>query len=141
MKKKRTPEIIRIASRASALALTQAEFVKNKLQRRLPGTKIHIVKIATSGDKDKSRKAFEKFPTGIFVKQIEESLLTGKADVAVHSLKDLPSADTKKLTIAAYVKRLTPNDVLISSQKGLKQLPTGASVGTGSLRRAAQIRI
>lgn len=137
----RIPKTIRIASRASALALTQAEFVKNKLQKKMPDTKIFIVKIATFGDKDKSRKAFEKFPTGIFVKQIEEALLTGKADIAVHSLKDLPSADTKKLTIAAYVKRLSPNDVLISAKKSLKQLAAGASVGTGSLRRASQIRM
>lgn len=133
---------IRIASRSSALALSQANSIKKIIQSHLPLCNVSIVRVSTSGDKDKSQQAFSKLPIGIFVKQVEEALLTDRADIAVHSLKDLPSADTDKLSVIAFVKRKHQHDLLISKKNNpLKTLKKGSVIGTGSLRRKAQILI
>jgi hydroxymethylbilane synthase len=130
---------IRIGTRASALALTQTEWVKRKLEEHDPDLRVEIVRIKTSGDRFLSSPV----PTigkGIFVKEIEEALLEKRIDLAVHSMKDLPTEMTAGLTIAAAPEREDTRDALVArSPGGVKELPSGARIGTGSLRRRAQL--
>ncbi|HEX9445680.1 MAG TPA: hydroxymethylbilane synthase [Candidatus Binatia bacterium] len=130
---------IRIGTRGSALALAQAAWAKRSLEERYPDLRVEIVTIKTSGDRFLSTpvKAIGK---GIFVKEIEDALLENKIDLAVHSMKDLPTGMTPGLAIAAVPAREDARDVLVArSGKGLKDLPAGSRIGTGSLRRRAQI--
>jgi len=132
--------IIRIGTRGSALALAQAGWVRRKLEEAYPGLKVQTIKIKTSGDRFLTSpiKAIEG--KGIFVKEIEDALLQEKIDLAVHSMKDLPTEIPAGLTITAITEREDPRDALISAdQRLLKDLPAGSKVGTGSLRRRAQI--
>ncbi len=132
--------IIRIGTRGSALALTQTNWVKRKLEARYPELRVEVITIKTSGDRflDTPMKAIAG--KGIFVKEIEEGLLGKNIDLAVHSMKDLPAEMTPGLTIAAIPEREDARDALVSaSGKTLKDLPAGARIGTGSLRRQAQI--
>lgn len=133
---------IRIASRAGKLARTQCQIVSSALQRLCPDMKSSIVTVSTKGDRDKSQFLYESKGKGLFTSEVEKALLDGRADMAVHSLKDLPIAGPAALVVAAIPKREFPADVLIASRPvgGLADLPAGATVGTSSLRRIAQLR-
>lgn len=127
---------LRIGSRGSKLALWQAEWVKARLAER--GYPAEIVVIKTTGDKILDVPLARIGGKGVFTKEIEEALLAGTVDLAVHSLKDLPTTLPEGLAIAAMPQREDPRDVLVGTT--LASLAPGARVGTGSLRRAAQVR-
>src|SRR5258706_15022825 len=130
---------IRIGTRGSALALAQAAWAKRSLEERYPDLRVEIVTIKTSGDRFLSTPV-KGIGKGIFVKEIEDALLENKIDLAVHSMKDLPTEMTPGLAIAAVPAREDARDVLVArSGKGLKDLPAGSRIGTGSLRRREPI--
>jgi hydroxymethylbilane synthase len=133
---------IRIASRASKLALAQTNIVKSSLETLFPGIEISVVTISTKGDRDKSDFLYKSESVGFFTSEVEKAILDGTADLAVHSLKDLPTATTPELVIAAIPKRQSPADALVTSEKtaSIKELPAGATIGTSSIRRIAQLR-
>lgn len=132
--------VIRIGTRGSALALAQTNWVKRKLEERYPELRIEVVTIKTSGDRFLNAPMKAIAGKGIFVKEIEGALLQKEIDLAVHSMKDLPTGMTAGLTIAAIPEREDARDVLVSvADRRLKNLRTGAKIGTGSLRRQAQI--
>jgi hydroxymethylbilane synthase len=130
-----------IGTRGSRLALWQAEWVRAALAQRFPGADFELAIIKTEGDKILDVPLAKVGGKGLFVKEIEEALLHGRADLAVHSMKDMPSEIPAALAIGAVPEREIPADVLIS-RNGLvlKELPAGVVVGTSSLRRAAQLR-
>jgi len=131
---------VRIGTRKSKLALWQANFVKEFLEKHW-GVEVELVKITTTGDKITDVPLAKIGGKGLFVKEIEKALLEGEIDLAVHSLKDVPMELPKGLTLGAVTKRENPYDVLVSSSgKRLSELPPGAKVGTSSLRRQVQIR-
>lgn len=133
-------KVIRIGTRGSALALTQAGWVKKKLEEKYPDRRIETTIIKTSGDRFLERSIQAIGGKGVFVKEIEEALLQEEIDLAVHSMKDLPTEIPAGLTLAAIPEREDPRDVLVSvERRSLKDLPSGARVGTGSLRRRAQV--
>ena len=125
--------LIRVGSRGSRLALTQAERAAARL--RGPGIEIALVPITTAGDRDRSSPFGEIGARGVFVKELEESLLDGRIDVAVHSAKDMTSTDTQGLAVGAYLEREDPRDALC----GAAELRPGMRVGTASVRRRAQL--
>jgi hydroxymethylbilane synthase len=129
------------ATRRSPLALAQSRaFVKSVLAAS-PGTTIDELQVVTSGDRIQDRPLYEVGGKGLFVKEIEEALLEGRADFAVHSLKDLPTELPQGLFIACFPAREAPTDALVSKRfASLDALPVGATLGTSSLRRAHQIR-
>jgi hydroxymethylbilane synthase len=130
-----------IGTRGSRLALWQAEWVRAALAQRFPGAGFELAIIKTEGDKILDVPLAKVGGKGLFVKEIEEALLHGRADLAVHSMKDMPSEIPAALAIGAVPEREIPADVLISrSGLLLKELPAGGVVGTSSLRRAAQLR-
>lgn len=133
---------IRIASRASSLALIQTEYVRTQLLSRNPELEISIVKVSTKGDRDKSDFLYKSSSIGFFTAEIEKYLLEDKADIAVHSLKDLPTASSEELIVAAIPKRESPADALVASAgiKSISDLPVGSKVGTSSLRRIVQLK-
>lgn len=134
---KRTKIII--GSRGSKLAMWQTDFVASQLAK-LTALPIEIKKIKTTGDKILDAPLAKIGDKGLFVKEIEIALEKGQIDLAVHSMKDVPTEIPSGLTIGAILKRELPNDVLISQGKTpLKELPEGAVVGTSSLRRKAQL--
>ena len=128
--------LLRVGSRGSRLALTQAERASEALRR--PGVEIALVPITTAGDRDRTRPFGEIGSRGVFVKELEEALLAGRIDVAVHSAKDLPSRVADGLVLAAVPRRGDPRDALVG--RALDELPSGATVATGSVRRRAQLR-
>ncbi|MEW6455151.1 MAG: hydroxymethylbilane synthase [Acidobacteriota bacterium] len=128
---------IKIGTRGSKLSLWQANFVKNKLEK-LNNLKAEIIPIKTKGDKILDTPLSKINDKGIFTKEIENALIERKIDLAVHSMKDLPTDLPEELIIAAVPEREIPNDVLISKYK-LNELPYGAKIGTSSLRRISQI--
>ncbi len=131
---------IRIGSRGSPLALWQANWIKAQLASRNPDTPVEIVIIKTSGDNIRDVPLAKIGGKGLFVKEIEEALLKKDIDFAVHSMKDMPIKFPFALCIAAVAKRENPFDALISKDKvKLSELPKGAKVGTGSLRRISQL--
>lgn len=125
--------LLRVGSRGSRLALAQAELAAERL--REPGVQVALVPITTVGDRDRSRPFGEIGARGVFVKEIEEALLEGRIDVAVHSAKDMTSSDTAGLTVGAYLPRDDPRDALC----GAESLRPGMRVGTASVRRRAQL--
>lgn len=130
-----------LGTRGSELALRQAEWVRNALGER--GVTAELVIIRTGGDAAVDRPLYELEGKGFFTKELEEALLAGTIDAAVHSLKDLPTTLPEGLALAAVPRRAQPTEVLVSRDAGvtsLAGLPTGATIGTSSLRRAAQIR-
>ncbi len=130
---------LRIGTRKSKLALWQANYVKEKLESR--GYGVELVLITTTGDKILDAPLAKIGGKGLFVKEIEEALLRGDIDLAVHSLKDVPMVLPEGLTLGAITEREEPFDVLISRDgRGLQELPEGAKVGTSSLRRQVQIK-
>jgi hydroxymethylbilane synthase len=135
------PDIIKIGTRGSELALWQANHVADLLRRAYPNTTVELVTFTTKGDKvlDKSLPAIGG--KGLFTQELESALLNGEIDCAVHSLKDLPTEQPEGLTIGAVPQRAHVEDVLVSKNNlTLDQLPQGAKIGTSSLRRAAQLR-
>jgi hydroxymethylbilane synthase len=125
--------LIRVGSRGSRLALTQADRAARSL--RGPGIEIALVPITTAGDRDRTRPFGEIGARGVFVKELEEALLDGRIDVAVHSAKDMTSTDTDGLSVGAYLEREDPRDALC----GADTLRPGMRVGTASIRRRAQL--
>ena len=131
---------IYIGSRSSKLALIYAEKVKTEIEKYFNG-EISIIKISTSGDKNLHTRLSEIGGKGLFSSSIEKELLNEKIDIAVHALKDLPSFETHGLTTNCFLKRNSPNEVLISnSQKKLEQLVPGSIIGTSSFRREFQLK-
>jgi len=131
--------LLRLGTRKSKLALWQANFVKEKLEAL--GCKVELVPITTTGDKILDAPLAKIGGKGLFVKEIENALLAGEIDLAVHSLKDVPMIIPEGLTLSAITEREEPYDVLISRNgKKLEELPSGAVVGTSSLRRQVQIK-
>jgi len=128
-----------IGTRGSKLALWQAEWVKGELEKKYPGMEVSLLRIKTLGDKITDVPLAQVGGKGLFVKEIEEALLDGRADLAVHSMKDVPTEMPQGLHLAAIAQREDPRDALISSGVLLKDLPRGAKVGTSSLRRGAQL--
>ena len=130
---------IRIGTRGSALALWQAEHVRDRLEQR--GHEVEIHKITTTGDKVLDRRLESIGGKGAFLKEIEEALLEGQVDLAVHSLKDVPTALPAGLTLFAVLERADPRDALLSNGgRPLDALPAGSRVGTSSLRRSSQLK-
>ena len=132
--------IVRIATRRSALAKWQAHHVSALLTAREPGLEVQLLELMTRGDRILDVPLAEVGGKGLFVKEIEDALLRGDAQVAVHSMKDLPAAEPPGLVIAAVPLREDPRDALVSHGKKLSELPRGARVGTASLRRSAQLQ-
>ena len=131
---------IKIGSRGSPLALWQANWIKDKLESRNPDIPVEIVIIKTSGDKIQDVPLAKIGGKGLFVKELEEALLRKDVDFAVHSMKDMPIKFPFALCIASVTKRENPFDALISRNNiKLNDLPKGAKIGTGSLRRASQL--
>ena len=132
-------EII-IGTRGSALALWQTNWVKDKLAQLLPKCHLEVVRIKTTGDKILDAPLAKIGGQGIFVKQIEEALLREEIDLAVHSMKDLPTTLPDGLTIGAITERVDPSDALISYHGyNSANLPSGSRIGSSSLRRRAQL--
>jgi hydroxymethylbilane synthase len=125
--------VLRIGSRGSRLALRQAELAVERL--RGPGLEFALVPVTTAGDRDRSKPFGEIGSRGVFVKELEEALLDGRIDVAVHSAKDMTSTDTAGLTVGAYLEREDPRDALC----GVAALKSGLRIGTASIRRRAQL--
>jgi hydroxymethylbilane synthase len=129
-----------VGTRGSRLALWQADWVSAELAKRAPNRPISLKKIRTSGDRITDVPLAEVGGKGLFVKEIEEELLRGEIDLAVHSMKDVPAEIPEGLHFPAMSPRADPRDVLISREhKRLSELPSGARIGTGSLRRRAQL--
>ena len=129
-----------IATRASDLALWQAYYVKNVLNKNYPEIEIEIKKIVSNGDKVLNKPLALIGGKGHFTKELEDEMLAGNADLAVHSLKDVPTFIPEGLELAAITKRQEQNDVFLSHKfKSLEDLPQGAVVGTTSLRRRMQL--
>ncbi len=134
-----SPRTFVVGTRGSALALRQTEIVLALLRAAQPAARFHVRTIRTAGDRSRASLS-EIGGRGVFVVELERALLASEIDIAVHSLKDLPTQETDGLTIAAVPKREDPRDVLISrGSVVLCDLPAGGSVGTGSPRRAAQL--
>ncbi len=131
---------IRIATRKSPLALWQAEWVSAELERLFPNTTTELVKIVTKGDKILDVPLAKVGGKGLFTKEIDEALLDGRADIAVHSMKDVPTELPAGTSIRAHPKREDPRDIYATVTGGnLDTLPEDATIGTSSLRRIAQI--
>jgi hydroxymethylbilane synthase len=125
--------LLRVGSRGSRLALTQAELASERLRR--PGVEIALVPITTAGDRDRTKPFGEIGSRGVVVKELEEALLDGRIDAAVHSAKDMTSSDADGLVVGAYLEREDPRDALC----GATELRPGMRVGTASVRRRAQL--
>jgi hydroxymethylbilane synthase len=125
--------LVRVGSRGSRLALTQAELAAARL--RVPGVEIALVPITTAGDKDRTKPFGQIGARGVFVKELEEALLASRIDVAVHSAKDMTSSDPTGLAVGAYLERDDPRDALC----GAAEIRAGMRIGTASARRRAQL--
>ena len=135
-------KLIKIGTRKSMLALAQSNWIKGLIEERYPDVTVELVKIVTKGDKILDVPLAKVGGKGLFVKEIEEALLSRDADIAVHSMKDVPSELPEELHLGIITKRENPVDAFISNKySSLLDLPEGAKVGTSSLRRKAQIHI
>lgn len=133
--------VVRIGTRGSLLALTQSGFIQKEIQGLWPDVKVELTIIKTTGDKIQDVPLAKVGGKGLFVKEIEEALLAGEVDLAVHSMKDVPAALPEGLIIGVVPRREDPRDVLVTNKaRGLADLPPSAMVGSSSLRRAAQMR-
>ncbi len=134
-------EQLRIATRKSPLALWQAEHVRARLQQLHPGLRVELVTMSTQGDRVLDSPLAKIGGKGLFVKELEQGMLAGQADIAVHSMKDVPAELPPGLEIGAILEREDPRDAFVSNRFGaLSELPQGARVGTSSLRRQCQLR-
>jgi len=135
---------LKIASRRSKLAMVQTLWVKDQLERKIPNLEVSIEAMATQGDKILDVALAKIGDKGLFTKELEAQMLVGHADIAVHSLKDLPTNLPIGLKLGCITKREDPADALVVSKKNecykLETLPEGSIVGTSSLRRLAQLR-
>ncbi len=133
--------LVRIATRRSALALWQANFVKAELEAAHPGLQVELVPMATQGDKILDTPLAKIGGKGLFVKELETAILEGHADIAVHSMKDVPVDFPEGLMLHTICQREDPRDAFVSNTyKQLTDLPQGAVVGTSSLRRQCQLK-
>jgi hydroxymethylbilane synthase len=131
-----------IATRASPLALWQAEHVQHLLRNAHPGLQVELLRLSTRGDQVLDRSLAKVGGKGLFVKELEVALMDGRADLAVHSFKDVPMQLEPQFEIGAVLQREDPRDCLVSPRFGsLEELPAGARVGTSSLRRELALRI
>ena len=131
---------LRIATRKSALALWQANHVRALMNDAHPGVEIELVKIVTEGDRILDRPLAEIGGKGLFLKELERAMLDGQADLAVHSMKDVPASMADGLVLDAVLPRANPYDALVSRNgKPLAELPAGSRIGTSSLRRKSQL--
>lgn len=136
-----TQSILRIATRKSPLAVWQAEHVAAELQRHHPGLDIEFVKLVTRGDKVLDSPLAKIGGKGLFVKELEQGMLDGEADIAVHSMKDVPMEFPDGLHLPVIMQREDPHDAFVSNTCAtLAELTEGARVGTSSLRRSTQLR-
>ncbi|OEY66448.1 hydroxymethylbilane synthase [Marinobacter sp. X15-166B] len=132
---------LRIATRNSALALWQAEFIKSELERLHSHIKVELLGITTQGDKILDVPLAKVGGKGLFVKELEEAMLDGRADLAVHSMKDVPMVLPEGLGLVAICEREDPTDAFVSNTfESIDALPEGAVVGTSSMRRECQLR-
>lgn len=135
-----TSKILRIATRKSPLALWQAEYIGEKIKHFWPSINIEFLPLVTSGDKFLQDKLLAEGGKGLFVKELEEALLAKRADLAVHSMKDVPAFFPEGLMLAAISKRHSPFDAFIAKNHcNLQNLPSESKIGTSSLRRQAQL--
>ena len=135
------PRRLTIATRESALALWQAEHVRAQLSSRYRGTSVELLGITTQGDRIVDRPLATIGGKGLFIKELETALREGRADLAVHSLKDVPMELPEGFVLAAISSREDPRDALVSNRDdSLASMPAGSIVGTSSLRREAQLR-
>ncbi|MBS3935899.1 MAG: hydroxymethylbilane synthase, partial [Sulfuritalea sp.] len=136
-----TPERIVIATRESRLALWQAEHVRGILRGLYPSCRVELLGMTTRGDQILDRPLAQVGGKGLFVKELETALLDGSADIAVHSMKDVPMTLAPEFALVAIGPRELPYDAFVSNRFAhIGELPPGAAVGTSSLRRAAQLR-
>lgn len=132
--------MIRIATRKSTLALWQANHVRDLLCKAHAGLEVELVPIVTEGDRILDRPLSAIGGKGLFLKELERAMLDGKADMAVHSMKDVPAVMTPGLVLDAVLPRANPFDALVSREnRSLKELPEGSKIGTSSLRRQSQL--
>ncbi|PLX92998.1 MAG: hydroxymethylbilane synthase [Desulfuromonas sp.] len=134
-------KLLRIGTRASQLALWQANWVKSELEKKYPGLEVTLTKIKTQGDKILDVPLAMVGGKGLFVKEIEEAMLRGEIDIAVHSMKDVPTIFPEGLGLRCITKREDPRDIAILKPgfSSFRDLPQGARIGTSSLRRKAQL--
>ena len=136
-----TDKTLRIATRKSPLALWQAYYVKAQLEKAHPGIKVELLKMSTQGDKILDTPLAKIGGKGLFVKELEKSLYDNEADIAVHSMKDVPVELPEGLHLPIICEREDPRDAFVSNQyQSIEELPQGAVVGTSSLRRQSQLR-
>lgn len=135
-------KVLTVATRPGRLAIAQTGLVISALERQHPDIQIKIRKVTSRGDRDRRTALWNLKSTGFFTSQVEDALLAGEADFAVHSFKDLPTREREGLAIAAVCDRQFPQDCLVftSPVESIEQLPERAKIGTSSLRRAAQIK-
>lgn len=134
------PFVLRIGTRGSRLARYQAEWARNRIRESAPEVTVEIIEIKTLGDRDRNSPLAQIGGAGVFTKEIQKALAAGDIDLAVHSLKDLPTEHAAGLVLAAVPEREDPFDALISrAGVGFDDLPQGAKIGTGSLRRQNQL--
>ncbi|MEW7982060.1 MAG: hydroxymethylbilane synthase [gamma proteobacterium symbiont of Phacoides pectinatus] len=136
-----TDKTLRIATRKSPLAMWQAEHVSRKLRQAHPGLRVELVGMSTKGDKILDTPLAKIGGKGLFVKELEQGMLEGLADIAVHSMKDVPVELPEGLHLAVIMEREDPRDAFVSNHhQGVEELPDGAVVGTASLRRQCQLQ-
>ena len=136
-----TPKKLVIASRESMLAMWQAEYIKGRLKALYPDCEVEILGMTTRGDQILDRTLSKIGGKGLFIKELEQALQDGRADLAVHSIKDVPMELPEGFALAAIGERASPFDAFVSNQYArLEDMPEGAIVGTSSLRREAQLR-
>ena len=133
--------VLRIATRQSRLALWQAQHVADKLREAHPGLTVELVPMTTQGDRILDRSLAQVGGKGLFIKELEVAIADGRADIAVHSMKDVPSDMPPGMTLAAMLARADPHDAFVSLRhESFSKLPHGARVGTSSLRRQCQLK-
>ena len=136
-----SPHLIRIASRESRLAMVQSEWIRAKLQALYPGAKVEIIGMTTRGDQILDKPLAKIGGKGLFIKELETALEDGRADIAVHSMKDVPMTLPPGFSVVIVSEREDPRDAFVSNHfESIEALPHGAIVGTSSLRRESQLR-
>ncbi|MBF6058971.1 hydroxymethylbilane synthase [Thiomicrorhabdus heinhorstiae] len=131
---------LRIATRKSPLAMWQAEFVKSELEKAYPGLQVELLPMSTKGDKILDVPLAKIGGKGLFTKELEDRMMAGEADIAVHSMKDVPMELPEGFALGAILERHAPTDAFVSNQyASFEDLPQGAVLGTSSLRRKAQL--
>src|SRR3990170_6674715 len=135
------PRVLVVGARGSRLALRQTELIGDALRARFPHMELQVREVRTEGDRRPDEPLSRIGGQGVFVKELEAALLRREVDLAVHSLKDVPAELAPGLALAAFPERADPRDALVARDRAtLTQLPSGARVGTGSARRAVQLR-